>query len=140
MRVEAALRQVEGVGGVTVNLATERAAVRPSGNGAVGRVALVEAVEKAGYDVPAQTVELSVEGLTCASCVGRVERALQAVPGVAEAAVNLTTERITVRGVAALDALLAAIDKAGYESRLLDAVAGPSTMRPRPGGMQSDRR
>lgn len=51
-------------------------------------MALVDAVEKAGYDVPAQTVELSVEGMTCASCVGRVERALQAATGVAEAAVN----------------------------------------------------
>ncbi|MBD8529578.1 MULTISPECIES: heavy metal translocating P-type ATPase [unclassified Massilia] len=123
-RVEAALRKVEGVGSVTVNLATERAEVRPSGNGTVDRVALVQAIEKAGYDVPAQTVELSVEGMTCASCVGRVERALQAVPGVAQATVNLATERATVRGMAAPDALLAAIDKAGYEARLLDAVAG----------------
>jgi len=61
--------------------------------------------------------------MSCASCVGRVERALQAVPGVAEAAVNLATERATVRGVAAPDALLAAIGKAGYEARLLDAPA-----------------
>ncbi|MGJ9419069.1 heavy metal translocating P-type ATPase [Massilia sp. CMS3.1] len=124
-RVEAALRKVEGVGSVTVNLATERADVRASGDGAVDRAALVEAIVKAGYDVPAQTVELSVEGMTCASCVGRVERALQGVPGVVQATVNLATERATVRGVAALDALLAAIDKAGYEARLLDAVAGP---------------
>ena len=123
-RVEAALRKVEGVGSVTVNLATEHAEVRPSGNGVVDRAALVQAIEKAGYDVPAQTVELSVEGMTCASCVGRVERALQAVPGVSQATVNLATERATVRGVAAPEALLAAIDKAGYEARLLDAVAG----------------
>ncbi|MFC5462759.1 heavy metal translocating P-type ATPase [Massilia niabensis] len=122
-RVEAALRKVEGVGSVTVNLATERAEVRPSGDGAVDRAALVQAIEKAGYEVPAQTVELSVEGMTCASCVGRVERALQAVPGVAEATVNLATERATVRGVAAPDALLAAIAKAGYEARLPAAMA-----------------
>jgi Au+-exporting ATPase len=122
-RVEAALRKVEGVGSVTVNLATERAEIRPSGNGAVDRAALVQAIAKAGYEVPAQTVELSVEGMTCASCVGRVERALQAVPGVVQATVNLATERATVRGVAAPDALLAAIGKAGYEARLHDAVA-----------------
>ena len=123
-RVEAALRKVDGVGSVTVNLATERAEVRPSGDGTIDRTALVQAIEKAGYDVPAQTVDLSVEGMTCASCVGRVERALQAVPGVAQATVNLATERATVRGVAAPGALLAAIKKAGYEARLLDAVAG----------------
>ena len=62
-------------------------------------------------------LDLAIEGMTCASCVGRVERALQAVPGVAEATVNLATERATVRGVAAPDALLAAIGKAGYEAR-----------------------
>ncbi len=123
-RVERALAKVEGVGSVSVNLATERAEVRPSGNGAVDRAALLQAIEQAGYEVAAQTVELSVEGMTCASCVGRVERALLAVPGVAEAAVNLATERATVRGVAGHDALLAAIGKAGYQARLLDA--GPS--------------
>lgn len=120
-RVEAALRKVQGVGSVAVNLATERAEVRPSGDGAVDRAALVQAIEKAGYDVPAQTIELSVEGMTCASCVGRVERALNAVPGVSQATVNLATERATVRGVAATEALLAAIGKTGYEAKLLDA-------------------
>lgn len=120
-RVEAALRKVHGVASVAVNLATERAEVRPSGHGSVDRAALVQAVEKAGYDVPAQTIELSVEGMTCASCVGRVERALQAVPGVSQATVNLATERATVRGVAATEALLAAIGKAGYEARNLDS-------------------
>ncbi|SFC77327.1 heavy metal translocating P-type ATPase [Massilia yuzhufengensis] len=120
-RVEAALRKVQGVGSVAVNLATERAEIRPSGDGAVDRTALVQAIEKAGYDVPAQTIELSVEGMTCASCVGRVERALNAVPGVSQATVNLATERATVRGVAATEALLAAIGKAGYEAKLLDA-------------------
>ncbi len=120
-RVEAALRKVQGVGSVAVNLATERAEVRPSGDGAVDRAALVQAIEKAGYDVPAQTIELSVEGMTCASCVGRVERALNAVPGVSQATVNLATERATVRGVAATEALLAAIGNAGYEAKPLDA-------------------
>jgi Au+-exporting ATPase len=123
-RVEAALRKVDGVGSVAVNLATERAEVRPSGHGPVDRAALVQAIEKAGYDVPAQTIELSVEGMTCASCVGRVERALQAVPGVSQATVNLATERATVRGVASTEALLAAIGKAGYEARNLDSGTG----------------
>jgi Au+-exporting ATPase len=121
-RVEAALRKVEGVGTVAVNLATERAEVRPSAGAALDRAALVQAIEKAGYEVPAQTLELSVGGMSCASCVGRVERALQAVPGVAQATVNLATERATVRGVAAPEALLAALDKAGYPARPLDSL------------------
>jgi len=124
-RVEAALRKVAGVGSVAVNLATERAEVGSSEGGAVDRAALVQAIEAAGYDVPAQTIELSIDGMTCASCVGRVERALQAVPGVVQATVNLATERATVRGAAAADALVAAIDKAGYEARIVAALARP---------------
>src|SRR5690606_28315769 len=82
-----------------------------------------QAVEKVGYDVPTGTVELAVEGMTCASCVGRVERALKTVPGVTQATVNLATERATVQGVAAVDALVAAIEKVGYEARAVDTSA-----------------
>ncbi|HHA2578755.1 TPA: heavy metal translocating P-type ATPase [Stenotrophomonas maltophilia] len=118
-RVEAALSRVEGVGSVSVNLATERADIRPSGP--VDRAALIQAVERVGYDVSPATVELAVEGMTCASCVGRVERALLALPGVSQASVNLATERATVRGVADTAALVAAIDKVGYAARPIEA-------------------
>ena len=73
--------------------------------------------------MPAGTVELAVEGMTCASCVGRVEKALKAVPGVTEATVNLATERATVRGVAAVADLIAAIEKVGYEANPVDTGA-----------------
>jgi len=71
----------------------------------------------------AATISLPIEGMTCASCVGRVERALKAVPGVSEAAVNLATERATVRGEASVDALIAAVEKAGYEARAIEPAA-----------------
>ena len=50
--------------------------------------------------MPAEKISLPVEGMTCASCVGRVERALKKLPGVTDAAVNLATERadVTVNG------------------------------------------
>ena len=59
---------------------------------------------------------LPVEGMTCASCVGRVEKALSALPGVREASVNLATEVATVRADPAvnLDTLRHAVAKAGY--------------------------
>lgn len=117
-RVEKQLRKVEGVASVAVNLASERANIRYQKP--LARRALIEAVEKSGYSVPAQTLELTIEGMNCASCVGRVERALEAVPGVSEAAVNLATERATVRTSGDLDTLVEAVSAAGYTARPLD--------------------
>jgi Au+-exporting ATPase len=78
--------------------------------------------EGTGRGTGEATMGLVVEGMTCASCVGRVERALRAVPGVADASVNLATERATVRGTASVEALVAAVDAAGYAAR---PVSGP---------------
>ena len=114
-RVEQALERVPGVVSATVNLATETAEVISAAP--LDRALVVAAIEKAGYDVPAQTVDLSIEGMTCASCVARVERALAAVPGVASASVNLATERATVRGTAAAADLVKAVDAVGYDAR-----------------------
>jgi copper chaperone CopZ len=59
--------------------------------------ALIGAVEAAGYARRGRaTQELDIEGMTCASCVARVERALLKTPGVKAASVNLATERATV--------------------------------------------
>ena len=119
-QVERALSRVEGVGSVTVNLATERADIHPTGE--IDAAALVQAVEKAGYQVTARTTELAVQNMTCASCVGRVERTLKAVPGVTDVVVNLATERATVQGVASDQALLDAVARAGYPGRLVGAA------------------
>ena len=91
------------------------------------------AVLAAGFDerVPATTVELAVEGMTCASCVGRVERALQAVPGVVEASVNLATGRARVLGNADAAAPLAAIGMlSGYCGTLLTPMAANFNLVP----------
>ena len=120
-RVERALKAVDGVLDATVNLATERAEVRLARP--VDRDLLVRAVAEVGYEVAPATTELFIEGMTCASCVGRVERALAAVPGVARARVNLATERATVVGTADAAALIAAVAASGYEARALDRSA-----------------
>jgi Cu+-exporting ATPase len=139
-RVERKLKKVDGVTGAAVNLASESATVRfdPA---QVEPGALVAAVESAGYSATVRRVEeprpadgeapmldLAIGGMTCASCVRRVERALNKVPGVLGASVSLPTERAAVTldpaAPPALDDLVAAVAKAGYEARPLAHEAG----------------
>ena len=115
-RVEKALARVPGVRRAAVNLATETAAIELALP--VRAAALADAVRLAGYAVPQESVTLAVHGMTCASCVTRVERALARVPGVVSAEVNLATERASVvhwRGQASIAELVAALRGAGYD-------------------------
>jgi Cu+-exporting ATPase len=68
-------------------------------------------------------IRLPIEGMTCASCVARVEKALKKVPGVGSAEVNLATETATVTLAAGArpESLVEAVHKAGYEARLAPA-------------------
>ncbi len=116
--VEKALKKVEGVDNAVVNLATEKADVTSKNK--IGINELVQAVEKAGYEVGYQPVDLDIEGMSCASCVRRVEKALLSVDGVKTAVVNLATNRAHVemlKNVATIDALEKAVAKAGYGAK-----------------------
>ncbi|MBY4636169.1 heavy metal translocating P-type ATPase [Sphingopyxis sp. XHP0097] len=122
-RVEKALRGVRGVQRAEVNLATERASVSVADD--VDVADLVSAIGAAGYIVPVPApIELSIEGMTCASCVGRVERSLADVPGVQSATVNLATERAFVTACAGVSAetLIDAVEKAGYGAARVSAA------------------
>jgi P-type Cu+ transporter len=116
-RVEKALRAAPGVLDASVNLATETASITAAPD--VTPAALMRTVEKAGYQVAQQEIDLDIDGMTCASCVGRVEKALRKVEGVVDASVNLATESARVRTAAgvSVDALIQAADKAGYPAR-----------------------
>jgi len=124
-RVDKALRGVAGVHEVTVNLVTEQAVVQATPD--TPTAALIDAVTAAGYPVKPQRIELAIADMSCASCVGRVERALAAVPGVLEVNVNLATERATIQGVASADALIAAADKAGYPATAITDTTTDAT-------------
>lgn len=112
-RVEKALTKVPGVRSVSVNLATEQARIEAPVD---SLPALVEAVKQAGYSVPAHSLELDISGMTCASCAGRVEKALARVPGVKSASVNLASERAHVELLGQVDTalLINAVSQAGY--------------------------
>ena len=115
-RVERGLNKIGGVEHATVNLATERATVRfdPAQTDAG---ALLAKVRDVGYQPVTTALELPITGMTCANCVGRVERALSNVSGVLSADVNLASERAHVEYLPASTApgqLKAAVRAAGY--------------------------
>ncbi|VVE34370.1 heavy metal translocating P-type ATPase [Pandoraea communis] len=136
-RVEKALRRVPGVARANVNLATETAAVEaaPDVTPAALLGAVETAVSDAGYQIAEQSFEFAIGGMTCASCAGRVEKALRNVPGVVEANVNLATERAAVRGVRGVvdvAALTEAVEKAGYEASQVTDPAQAATSKEGP--------
>ncbi len=123
-RVEKALAALPGISEVTVNLATGRAGLRLGEAGSA--VGVIAAIDRAGYTVPETATTVAVEGMTCASCVGRVERALAVVPGVTSASVNLATARAEIRfpqGLVERGKLEEAIRSVGYETGSVEAPA-----------------
>nr|WP_322629888.1 heavy metal translocating P-type ATPase [Halothiobacillus sp.] len=129
-RVERALAQLTGVASATVNLATERAEVRYD-PAQLNAERIADTIRDTGYAPITDELDLTVEGMTCASCVGRVERALKKTPGVLAAEVNLATERAHVRfvpGMVTPDELAAAVSEAGYASHLLNNEQGDAEM------------
>jgi P-type Cu+ transporter len=115
-RVERTLSNKEGVAEASVNFAAEKASVtyEPA---ATNPDDLIGAIRDAGYGADVRETTFSVTGMTCASCVGRVERALEKVSGVLEASVNLANERATVEylaGEVEPRDLEMAIEGAGY--------------------------
>jgi P-type Cu+ transporter len=125
-RVEKALRAVPAVRSVSVNLATEMASVEADSG--VDTNALVQAVQRAGYDIRPQQLTLDISGMSCASCVGRVERILKKIPGVTQVAVNLATEKASISSISNVSAstLIAAVERAGYgASEAAEASARP---------------
>ncbi|MCE7029724.1 heavy metal translocating P-type ATPase [Jiella avicenniae] len=114
-RVEKALRGADGVTGADANLAAGTATIGLS-EGA-DPAAVVAALDAAGYPAVLEDLTFDVEAMSCASCVGRVERALRAVPGVVAASVNLASGTASVRvleGAADASAIAEAATAAGY--------------------------
>ncbi|MBU5313682.1 heavy metal translocating P-type ATPase [Tissierella carlieri] len=119
-RVEKALSKREGVISATVNLLANKAAIEFDTD-KVKPEDLIKTIEKTGYEVPLVKKTLIVEGMTCAACSTRVEKALNKLEGVVKATVNLSTNKATIEypsGVIDEDILVKAVEKAGYKAEL----------------------
>ncbi|GAB4259599.1 MAG: heavy metal translocating P-type ATPase [Pararhodobacter sp.] len=117
-RVERVLSRTPGVTGARANLMTNSVTV----DGVADPVALAGKIAAAGFTAPVDVTHLGISGMTCASCVARVEKVLKRVPGVTEASVNLASESATVRhlGISGLpERLVEAVRSAGYEARVV---------------------
>lgn len=128
-RLEKVLDRLEGVQ-ASVNFATTRAQVSLS-EGQAGMADVLAAVRQAGFAPATRSLDLSLSGLSCASCVGRVEKVLNALPSV-QASVNLATERAHVTfvpGVVDVPTLIAAVEKAGYGARLYEEQSSQDEAR-----------
>jgi len=121
-RIERQLAKVEGIEKATVNLAGETADVHYDGD-KLSAEDIKKTIEKTGFSVPERLIELSVEGMTCASCVARVEKAIARVPGVTQASVNLADERARVTvGVTSAAEIARAIEKTGFKTAVIENV------------------
>ncbi len=121
-RVEKALGRAEGVVGASVNLAIEQAEVTYD-PAVTNPTAVAEAIERAGYGVPTETLTFAIEGMTCASCVSRVERAMGKAAGVGAVSVNLATEQARVTGPARIidpAEVVDRVERAGFGAAPLD--------------------
>ena len=117
-RIEKVLNRLPGAT-ASVNFASEHASVELTTN-ETSPQQVVSAIEQAGFAVPLQTLELGIEGMTCAACATRIEKVLNRLPGV-EASVNLASERARVRyqpGVTDQSQLLESIQRAGFTGRV----------------------
>ncbi len=122
-RVDRGLTALEGVRDVSVNLASETARLGFDGPDRVREA--VAALDRLGYPARRASVTLEVGSMSCASCAGRVEKALAALPGVLEAHVNLAAETAAVtyaEGALTPAGIAAASTAAGYPAK---PVAGP---------------
>lgn len=129
-RVEKALALVPGVEGAVVNLANESALV--SHGSGMGFKDLTLALADAGYPALTESSTLEVQGMSCASCVGRLEKALGSGRGVIEASVNLANETAHVRylsGTTNVADIAAVATRAGYPAKGLSGQGATSTDR-----------
>lgn len=121
-RIERELSAMPGVQEVNVNLATGKAQVRHDNQ--QNAASLVQAIEKLGFQPGVNQAELSIQGMTCASCVNRIEKQLNAFPGVVDATVNLATGRANVHYTETdFTRLTEQLAKSGYPAQRIDSAS-----------------
>ncbi|OAA29003.1 ATPase [Kosmotoga arenicorallina S304] len=120
--VEKAASKVEGVKNPVVSLATEKLVFEVESS--IDESELVERIRKAGYEIEKpkelRKISLEIEGMTCASCVRAVEKAVDKLDGINSVSVNLTTEKAAIEydpSVVRIADIKKSVEKAGYKAK-----------------------
>ena len=129
LKIEKGLASIEGVSKATVNFAAEKATVvfHPA---QTDLSHLIEKVKDLGYGAKVEKVSLPIQGMTCASCVNKVEKALSSLKGVTHVSVNFATERASVEYIpeeVTIRDFKEVVQEAGYE--VLEVKVAGSTLR-----------
>ncbi len=122
VRIEKNVAKLDGVQEVNVNLASERARVVLKSGTTWQNV--VARIEKTGYHVPMEKIEIQIEGMTCAACSARIEKVVSRIPGVESVQVNLASEKgqiVYIPGLVKDEDVYRAVEKAGYSAHLASA-------------------
>lgn len=117
-RVEKVLNRKEGVE-ANVNLTTEKASINYDPD-MVTIEDIKETIERLGYQVAVEKMEIDISGMTCAACSNRIEKVLNRQEGVEHASVNLAAESAVIEyhpGITSEDALIEVIEKLGYDAK-----------------------
>lgn len=126
--LEQSLKKLEGLASASVNLASEQASIDYDPE-KLSAGDIIRAVERAGFAVPLQKIDLAIGVMHCASCAANVEQAIKQLPGVIEASVNIATERAAVElisGQAEVGDIVESVEQAGYQARpVVDASGLP---------------
>jgi Cu+-exporting ATPase len=117
LHVENAIKNVEGVSSVIVNLAIEDASIEFNTDTRPKTTEILNAIREAGYDTNIENTNVNIIGMTCAACVLHVENAIKSVPNVLNVSVNLATKQAYIEHVNSpylLEEVSKNISDAGY--------------------------
>jgi Cu+-exporting ATPase len=120
-RIEKALGRADGITSAAVNFATEKADVHWD-SALLNNRDVNQLIENTGFGIGTEVIRFAVGGMTCSACANRIEKALNKLPGVTEASINLSTELASVSTVAGSltpDALFKTVEATGYTATAL---------------------
>jgi Cu+-exporting ATPase len=123
-RIEKKLSKLKNITKVNVNLSTEKTSVSSEEELDFNEINTV--IEKLGFEVEKEKIEIDIEGMTCSSCSSRIEKQVAKMQGILESNVNLSTNKgtfIVLKNVQDKKSIIQKIEKLGYSGKKTESLA-----------------